>query len=254
MIHQWERKGFAPKSIQVYDSTAPSPEHLVVRVPPPPAPSYLLPPKQGSVGGRDSGWLLIWPGRWPESLRRTNRWDQEPPSRSTGELDFESANVNASGSGAEKGAGESTSVASGSTLKTAVPSPYTHTQPKKGILEDMSKYKIAKRLWSPVQEGRPSVTQKAGRSEAGLGGPVHSKPEGELLGCLVKQLWVLCQLLRELQPNGLSRLRLIHQHVEGLQDWGEKSNQDIRRERKNSWEGSDAAHSRIPLKPTPTHA
>ena len=88
MIHQWERKGFAPKSIQVYDSTAPSPEHLVVRVPPPPAPSYLLPPKQGSVGGRDSGWLLIWPGRWPESLRRTNRWDQEPPSRSTGELDF----------------------------------------------------------------------------------------------------------------------------------------------------------------------
>lgn len=93
-------------------------------------------------------------------------------------------------------------MASGSTLITAVPSLYTHThthtKPKKEILEDTSKCKIAKRLWPPVHEGRPFVTQKAGGSEAGLGGPVHSKLEGELLGRPVKQLWVLRQLLREL--------------------------------------------------------
>lgn len=67
MIHQWKQKGFAPKSIQVYDATAPTPEHLVVRVPPPPGPLLVcIPPDllpqsralwgEGILVGCSSGW------------------------------------------------------------------------------------------------------------------------------------------------------------------------------------------------------
>ena len=58
-------------------------------------------------------------------------------------------------------------------------------------------------------------------SEHELGGPVHSESEGELFSILSEQLRILCQQVSEVHPQGLPDIRSIHQHIEGLQDWGE---------------------------------
>ena len=86
-------------------------------------------------------------------------------------------------------------------------------------------------------------------SRAELGGPVHSELEGELFGLPVEQLRVLGQLVGELHPKGLPRLWSIHQHVEGLQDWGERSDPDIRTESKNP--GKKVVVPSLPHAPPP---
>lgn len=70
-------------------------------------------------------------------------------------------------------------------------------------------------------------------SEHELGGPVHSILEGELFSILSEQLRILCQQVSEVHPQGLPDIRSIHQHIQGLQDWGE-TGQDIRAEGRGS--------------------